>query len=58
MWVRPTKRRDESGEENDYKTKIKRGSQGDKNEKPEFISTEDPGDTAVSTLAGVLASHI
>jgi len=42
----------------DYKTKIKRGLQGDKNEKPEFTSTEEPGDTVVSTLAGVLASHI
>src|SRR5215467_8388557 len=39
-------------------TKIKGDHKETKNEKPEFTSTEDSGDTVVSTLASILASHI
>jgi hypothetical protein len=54
MLALPTKLRDESAEE----TKLKGDHKETKNEKQEFTSTEEPGDTVVSTLAGVLASHI
>jgi hypothetical protein len=53
MWARLTKLLDESAKERDRK-RVKETE----NEKPEFTSNKDHGDTAVSALAHVLASDI